>query len=492
MDGKRNINRTFQLQKFQAYQFQAKNDIGGSIVTSNKPVAVFSGSVSASVPVGIGDYQYLVEQMTPTNYWTTRFIVQPIYPRRHFVVKLFANQDNTEVHYINSTNHFAVYMNKRTLVELLFSTDPVTVLANKPISVIQYGHDGDNMDGDPFMSTTQGIAQFQNSYKFVTQNYHPRGSNTVAITILKNSTGGLLLNGHNVSYWNAKDVSASPPMDQYITLFVNVSYNSYYHLHHSSGIKFGAVIYGRVSKSAAYGYPLQLSFTDGDCQTTMYTGTTTVTKSVHYNSTIQGATMYTQTTAVTKALYYNSTTQGDKGRWCFRCDGMTHLQYCDWVERCQTEDEVCYVQSYSRSSHGNLYRSGCINPQQCTSGDGNGSCVQCCNDNFCNSKGCGDTGFQQLGQRGPICFDCTHMGEHETCNTVQLCSANQVCMIEKYKWGESDLHNKMGCSDAQACASRRSVRGLAARHSPVCSHCCHTDFCNMNCTFVDTGVPIIG
>ncbi|XP_053381611.1 uncharacterized protein LOC123558097 isoform X3 [Mercenaria mercenaria] len=171
---------------------------------------------------------------------------------------------------------------------------------------------------------------------------------------------------------------------------------------------------------------------------------------------------------------------------------MTHLQFCDWVERCQTDDEVCYVQSYFRSIHAKLYRSGCISRQQCTSVDGNGGCLQCCNDSFCNSEGCGDKGLQQIGQRGPLCFDCTHKGEHETCNTVQLCDANQVCMIEKYKWGESNFHYIMGCSNTQTCASKRSVRGLTARHAPVCSHCCHTDFCNMNCTSVDTGVPIIG
>ncbi|XP_053381610.1 IgGFc-binding protein-like isoform X2 [Mercenaria mercenaria] len=300
IDGKRNTYLTFQLQKFETYQFKVNNDVSGSIVTSSKPVAIFSGSALAHVPAGIGDWQYLVEQMIPTKYWTTRFIVPPIYPRRHFVVKLFTDQDNTEVHYYNSTDHFALNMNKMTSVELLFSTDPVTVLANKPISVIQYGHNGDKMAGDPFMSTTQGITQFKNSYKFVTQKYYSRvGSNTIAITILKNSTGGLLLNGHSMSYWSAKNVSVSPPLDQYTTLFVNAIHNSYFHLYHSDGIKFGAIIYGRPGNLVAYGYPLQLSFTNKDC-------------GKHEVSLTTVATTHAQTTTVTKPVYSNSTFQGGK------------------------------------------------------------------------------------------------------------------------------------------------------------------------------------
>ncbi|XP_053380292.1 uncharacterized protein LOC123562940 [Mercenaria mercenaria] len=263
-DNHKSTNISFRLQKFETYQYKSANDVSGSVVTSNKPVAVFSGSSGANIPVGIGDWQYLIEQMIPTKYWTTNFITPPIYPRRHYVLKFFSDQDSTEVHYYNSTNHFAVFMNKGSVAEFLFGTDPVVVLANKPISVIEYGHDGDNMIGDPFMTSVQGITQFQNSYKFVTEKYYYNSDivNTIAITILKNSTDGLLLNGHSMSYWNAKNISVSPPLNEYITLFVNVSYNTYYKLHHTSGMEFGAVLYGGLHVNAGYGYPLQLTFND--------------------------------------------------------------------------------------------------------------------------------------------------------------------------------------------------------------------------------------
>jgi hypothetical protein len=29
-----------------------------------------------------------------------------------------------------------------------------------------------------------------------------------------------------------------------------------------------------------------------------------------------------------------------KGNWCFQCDGMAHLKYCDKVSKCLDEAEV--------------------------------------------------------------------------------------------------------------------------------------------------------
>ncbi|XP_053380359.1 uncharacterized protein LOC123530604 [Mercenaria mercenaria] len=171
---------------------------------------------------------------------------------------------------------------------------------------------------------------------------------------------------------------------------------------------------------------------------------------------------------------------------------MTHLKYCDKVSKCQNEDEVCYVQRYTRSLDVGLFRSGCAHPQQCSNSDSNGGCFKCCDGNFCNSAGCGEDGFPAPGQRGPICFDCPHEGEDEECDIVQLCHSNQVCMIEKYEWGDNDFHYIRGCTEAQVCTKKRSASELSTRNAPVCSHCCHSDFCNINCTSVHTAPAIVG
>ncbi|XP_060607380.1 uncharacterized protein LOC132759583 isoform X2 [Ruditapes philippinarum] len=212
----------------------------------------------------------------------------------------------------------------------------------------------------------------------------------------------------------------------------------------------------------------------------------------NYCSTISTTSPTIQTLSASTSPTVSASTSGNR-TWCFNCDGMTSLQYCDRVSRCQSENEVCYVQKYTRSLDLTLFRSGCVDAKYCNSISGHNGCLQCCNGSFCNSKGCGDEGLQTLGKRGPLCFDCTHTGNSGSCNTVQLCDTNQVCTIEKYKWGENNDHYIMGCTHSQVCTSKRSIKSLSVRHAPVCSHCCRTDFCNMNCTSTNNiGSALIG
>ncbi|XP_060571707.1 uncharacterized protein LOC132729886 isoform X3 [Ruditapes philippinarum] len=192
-------------------------------------------------------------------------------------------------------------------------------------------------------------------------------------------------------------------------------------------------------------------------------------------------------TGPTASALYSHTSHGNNGNqgniitgngtWCFQCDNMSHLQYCDTVTRCQTEHESCYVQSFTRSNNGRLYRSGCMDKSACQGHGYQVQCQECCHGSFCNNIGCGDDGLSNFDARGPFCFDCEHQGE-EVCKKVQMCRPDQVCKIEKFEWG-SGYNYIMGCTERQACTSKRDIH---ARHTPVCEHCCHSDFCNMNCT----------
>ncbi|XP_053372629.1 uncharacterized protein LOC123560550 [Mercenaria mercenaria] len=462
-NGKSYSTQNVRLQKFETYQLAVSRDVSGAVITSNKPVAVFSGSANSQIPVGIGGTEYIVEQMVPTKYWSTQFIVPPIYPHNYFIVKVFVEEDNTEIHYYNSTKHFAAYMDQGEHVEILFGSDPTVILSNKPIYVVQYCLDNENMYGQPFMTISQGLSQYESMYKFVTELYSGQAS-TVAITIKRNNSSGLLLNGKTMASWSAKSIPVAHPMDDYVTIFVNVSYNSLYRLHHTGGMKFGATLYGRLSNSYAYGYPLQLSLPNADC-------------TIDHNISPTSGPIYPYTDS-SHGSHGNYIT--GNGTWCFQCDNMSHLQYCDTVTRCQTQDESCYVQRYTRSNKVHLYRSGCMNKDACQSYADQVQCQECCHGSFCNVVGCGDDGLPNFDRRGPFCFDCEHQGE-EGCQTVQMCRPDQVCKIEKYEWGSS-YHYIMGCAEQQTCGSKRDVRETHARHAPVCSHCCHSDFCNMNCT----------
>ncbi|XP_053408081.1 uncharacterized protein LOC123560552 [Mercenaria mercenaria] len=460
-DGKSYTTAKVRLQKFQTYQLLVNHDLSGAVITSNKPIAVFAGSAYSQIPVGIGTYNYIVEQMIPTKYWDKQYIVPPFYPHNYYIVKVFADEDNTEIQYYNSTKHFAAYMDKGSFVEILLGSEPVVILSTKPVSVIQYFHDGENMYGNPFMTTVQGLGQYLSSYKFYTENFDSTTS-TIAVTVKRNDSSGLILNGKSMSSWSAKTRNVSRPVEDYVTLFVNISYNTFYNIHHTGGIKFGATLYGRFHPYTAYGYPLQLALSNIECTTT--TNIPGVIPS-HHNNTNGGHHVY----------------EIGNGTWCFQCENMSHLQYCDKVTRCHTQKEVCYIQRYTRSNNVQLYRSGCMPRNTCQSYGDQIDCQQCCNGSFCNVAGCGDDGLPSFQSRGPFCFDCEHQGADEVCQTIQMCRLDQVCKIETYEWG-SGYHNIMGCADNQFCKAKREVRETHARHAPVCYHCCHSDFCNMNCT----------
>ncbi|XP_053388542.1 uncharacterized protein LOC128551669 [Mercenaria mercenaria] len=315
------------------------------------------------------------------------------------------------------------------------------------------------------MINAQGISQFSNSYSFVTQNLYDAMSNTLAIIIQKDNIGGLLLNGQSLSILNPTSMPAFHPTEKYVSVFVNVSHSSYFHLYHNGGEKFGAVLYGRFGSNVAYGYALHVELRNAECGN----------PSGH----------------VSTPHYPHISDQGN-GTWCFNCDDMTHLKYCDAVDKCQNDQEVCYVQRYVGTLGVNMYKSGCINKQQCNINYNSSGCFECCRDNFCNSAGCGDNGFQEQENRGPMCFDCSHKGENELCHATKLCHTNQLCSIKKYEWGDNDFQYAMGCTDSQVCTSERVGAVRMVRNTPLCAQCCRSDFCNMNCSLVDTVPAIVG
>ncbi|XP_053399629.1 uncharacterized protein LOC123557294 isoform X2 [Mercenaria mercenaria] len=270
------------------------------------------------------------------------------------------------------------------MLEFIFGTDPVVVTSNELVSVIEYFYeeDGDPY-GDPFMTTVQSVTQFRNSYSFMTGTINGNFINrnvTIVITLKKTYTNQLLI--HNKGGQIVKTVVINTKqVEDYQLLVMNISYDEFYTIRHPDNKEFGLLIYGLPHEYIGYGYPVAMSFSKSD-------------------------------TSVDDI-------------WCFDCIDMSHLKYCDKVTKCSSRDQVCFVQSYMRSLDVKLYRSGCIDKKGCNS-YGQSSCVTCCNDSFCNTQGCGDNGIHDIQNRGPMCFDCNHRGEKDSCRTLQFCAPDEV------------------------------------------------------------------
>ncbi|XP_053372786.1 sushi, von Willebrand factor type A, EGF and pentraxin domain-containing protein 1-like [Mercenaria mercenaria] len=169
---------------------------------------------------------------------------------------------------------------------------------------------------------------------------------------------------------------------------------------------------------------------------------------------------------------------------CFNCDDMSSPEYCDIVARCQ-KNQVCYTESYP-SVHGKVFRSGCMDEHKCHREENSTSsavCVECCSTDMCNNKGCGNSDFPTREHRGPMCFDCHHTGDINSCSKVTMCSSDQVCSIGRYQWGDS-FHYKLGCTHHLCNPVFRHI----LRSVPSCHSCCNDDYCNRNCS-VSNSVP---
>ncbi|KAL4231539.1 hypothetical protein ACF0H5_009120 [Mactra antiquata] len=470
------IDQRVQLDsKYDVYQYQSSSDLSSTVITSNKPVAVIAGASSVKIPSNTGDYNFIVEQLVPTDYWGYTYIVPNLYPRQGYYLRVYSNESQGSIDtYVNGQTTSNINIQQHRFTELHSTNSrPSVIQSSMPISVMQYGDDNDRFAGDPFMSAVQAVSQFQSRYDFITD-FIPFSNEiwdvTLAVTALTSDIPDILLD--NVPRFNsAVKFTVPAPYNNYTVVLFNMTHTSYGQEHtlvHKYGHVFGASIYSFAGTAVAYGYPLGFNLTNNSVACSV-------------------PDIKTTTTILPTTTRRENATTGIKQ--CFSCHDIPHLKYCDHVTTCKT-DEICFVERYNNIYGELLYRSGCMRSEICSPINGVAECLQCCDGDYCNMNGCGDYGVQNMFSRGPYCFDCNHVGEADECHSVQVCPQDQICMIEKYVWGPNDFNYAMGCVHSNVCReSKRSINEASdhqvRRHVPACTHCCSSDFCNRNCTNTD-------
>lgn len=81
----------------ETYQFAnpANADMTGTLVTADKPIAMFSGHRCADIPSGVGYCDYLVEQLPDVSVWGKTFHTSPLSGRARYTVRVIASQNGT-------------------------------------------------------------------------------------------------------------------------------------------------------------------------------------------------------------------------------------------------------------------------------------------------------------------------------------------------------------------------------------------------------------
>lgn len=144
---------TVLLNTGETYQFAnpGNADMTGTLVTSDKPIALFGGHRCADVPSGTGYCDYLVEQMPSVTSWGKTFHTLMFSGRARYTVRVIAAQDNTTFN--TSPAGLIGTLNAGQFADVELGAEAEIVSSN-PVLVAQFirGYDDDTAaKGDPSM-----------------------------------------------------------------------------------------------------------------------------------------------------------------------------------------------------------------------------------------------------------------------------------------------------------------------------------------------------
>ncbi len=251
---------TIALNRGQSYQALA-DDLTGTIVRADKPIAVFSGNACASVPRGVDFCDHQIEQLPPTSAWGRRFFTVPLATRiggDRF--RFLASQDATTVR----VNGVSTMLNARGHFFEQLLSEASEISADKPILVAQYSH-SKSVDSvspaDPFMALVPAAEHWRSGYRVITPSTTAVSADFINIVAPFAALGSMRLDG------------ALIPAEA----FTQIGSTGFYgaqravdpgpHTIVGSGF-FAASAYGFVGDSA-YGYPAGMSMVaEVDARTT--------------------------------------------------------------------------------------------------------------------------------------------------------------------------------------------------------------------------------
>lgn len=177
---------TFKMMKGDVVCFSAagnNQDISGSYIKADKPVAVVSGNQCANVPVGVVWCDFTSDMEIPIKAWGIEYHVTPIANRQNMpVTRIFAKEKDTKI-YVDgkywATITRETHLQESGFLEFRPPNDsatgkpwPVVISSEpgKPIYVMLYntGQADDNVPSDPFQFVLTPLEQYPREIVFST------------------------------------------------------------------------------------------------------------------------------------------------------------------------------------------------------------------------------------------------------------------------------------------------------------------------------------
>ncbi len=243
-----------------------KNDLTGSLIESDQPIAVLSGHVRTEIPQGFKNKNspgtsrdHLVEQLPPVSAWGDSALVVRFNESLPDLVRIVSSEDDN----VLSINGAVVTtLQAGDFWEIKQLTTPISIQATSPILVGQYMHTsvygvGDPQHtpyGDPAYSLIFPVEQFDTSYTFMLDENPTFTGNYINIVADAAGIASMTLDGALVT---GKPYNASfLPIPGSSYVYTQISFNASKQGAHSiySAKPFGITVYA-LGEVDSYAYP---------------------------------------------------------------------------------------------------------------------------------------------------------------------------------------------------------------------------------------------
>lgn len=259
------------LNELDVFQVLGDSVLSGTIVTSSKPIAVFSGNDCAMVPRNRQPCNHLVEQIPPVSDWGLEFVTNPTPNRQEGdEFHVIASMQNTLV---SVDTQFKIRLNEgdKYIIDAPWNVSLV-ISTSQPSLVVQYSKGNDTLMSSPSMSLVPPKEWYSNDYtvyvpKDDTGNAFDSYINVVIDTSWRND---LRVKGADDLSIDWKIISGG-----FSRASLHLASAGMYHVYHKNPLaNFSAVLYGMASPKL-FSFPVGMKWLqpfDFDCSPTNTTG----------------------------------------------------------------------------------------------------------------------------------------------------------------------------------------------------------------------------
>lgn len=232
-------NQVLHLSENRGFLGSGTRDVSGVIVTSNKPVAVYTGATIINIPDepiranppagciqtsascvvnddccsgicaydpqartygcadGLSAGDHVEQQLFPVDTWGTSYVATPYVSRgtNDFTIyRVVAAQDGTMVTLDPPVNGVSSFTLNRGQMRQLYGSTPFELSATQPVMLAQFmigGSTSASGDGDPAFLIPPAVQQYRDSYVFMTPGNYARNF----VTLIKEAGVQITLDG---------------------------------------------------------------------------------------------------------------------------------------------------------------------------------------------------------------------------------------------------------------------------------------------------------